>query len=320
MGDLIKVGKGSLEGMAADIKGTHNNLKSGFEDLTGELLRTLPEWGEGTASRQSYDEFKRKVDKLFTEMFDAVAKMPPVVIQAAEEAQATENRTRGCGADGAPTAGRTAPPSSTGPEPSTVSGATRTGSSPPSVRLLTPTRQRRGDTGEFEEGPVNIAMMPDAVMAAAKQNDANTAEALKAAQDAVKALVVLKGYGIFGTSPAGKSTDAVFAKASGVIDDLIEEVNQAITVLTQNLHASVDAVLKDQEVSQVDYAKLTQDNKDRVDNLGDTGIKPGDDNYVAPVATTGPSGTDPATQPGTDPGTQPGTDPGADPDATSTSS
>ena len=147
---------------------------------------------------------------------------------------------------------------------------------------------------------MNIAMMPDAVMAAAKQNDANTAEALKAARDAVKALVVLKG--------------------SGVIDDLIEEVNQAITVLTQNLHASVDAVLKDQEVSQVDYAKLTQDNKDRVDNLGDTGIKPGDDNYVAPVATTGPSGTDPATQPGTDPGTQPGTDPGADPDATSTSS
>ena len=42
---------------------------------------------------------------------------------------------------------------------------------------------------------MNIAMMPDAVMAAAKQNDANTAEALKAAQDAVKALVVLKGYG-----------------------------------------------------------------------------------------------------------------------------
>ena len=51
MGDLIKVGKGSLEGMAADFKGTHNNLESRFEDLTGELLRTLPEWGVGTASR-----------------------------------------------------------------------------------------------------------------------------------------------------------------------------------------------------------------------------------------------------------------------------
>jgi uncharacterized protein YukE len=100
MGDLIKVGKGSLEGMAADIKGTHNNLKSGFEDLTGELLRTLPEWGEGTASRQSYDEFKRKVDQLFTEMFDAVAKMPPMVIQAAEEAQSTENRNKGMWAGG----------------------------------------------------------------------------------------------------------------------------------------------------------------------------------------------------------------------------
>lgn len=95
MGDLIKVGKGSLEGMAADIKSTHGNLKSGFEDLSGELLRTLPEWGEGTESRASYDAFKKKVDNLFTEMFDAVAKMPPVVTQAAEEAQATENRNKG---------------------------------------------------------------------------------------------------------------------------------------------------------------------------------------------------------------------------------
>ena len=95
MGDLIKVGKGSLEGMAADIKTAHGNLKSGFEDLTGELLRTLPEWGEGTESRQSYDAFKKKVDNLFQEMFDAVAKMPPVVIQAADEAQATENRNKG---------------------------------------------------------------------------------------------------------------------------------------------------------------------------------------------------------------------------------
>jgi hypothetical protein len=166
-------------------------------------------------------------------------------------------------------------------------------------------------------------MVPDAVMAAANRNDANTAEALKAAQDAVKALVVLKGYGIFGTSPAGKSTDAVFAKASGVIDDLITEVNQAITVLTQNLHASVDAVVKDQEVSQVDYAKLTKDNKDRVTTLGDTGIKPGDKNYVQP-AVSDPAGADPATPPGTDPATPPpGTDPvsstsGTDPDGAST--
>jgi len=157
---------------------------------------------------------------------------------------------------------------------------------------------------------VNIAMVPDAVMAAAKQNDANTAEALTAAQDAVKALVVLKGYGIFGTSPAGKSTDAVFAKASGVIDELIAEVNQAITVLTQNLHASVDAVVKDQEVSQVDYAKLTKDNRDRVDTLGDTGIQPGDESYVPPAATDPATTSDPPTT------TDPATAPGGDPDST----
>jgi hypothetical protein len=124
---------------------------------------------------------------------------------------------------------------------------------------------------------------------------------------------VLEGYAIFRTSPAGKATDAVFAKASTVIDNLITEVDQAITVLTQNLHASVDAALKDQEVAEVDYAKLTKDNKDRVDNLGDTGIQPGDETYVAPAA------TDPSTAPsGTDPETPPGTGPDADPDGTGT--
>jgi hypothetical protein len=122
-------------------------------------------------------------------------------------------------------------------------------------------------------------MMPDAVMAA-RQNDANTAGALEAAQDAVSALVVLTGYGILRTSPAGKSTDEV---------------------------------LKDQEVAEVDDAKLTKENKDRVDNLGDTGIQPGDETYVSPVATV-PS----STPPGADPGTPTGTDPGADPDVTST--
>ena len=169
---------------------------------------------------------------------------------------------------------------------------------------------------------MNIAMRPDVVLAAAKRNDANTAEALKAAQDAVQALVVLKGYEIFGTSPSGKSTDAVFAKASGVIDELIGEVNQAITVLTQNLHASVDAVVRDQEVSQVDYTKLTKDNRDRVDTLGDTGIKPGDESYVQPAVSDPASTSGQPGDPGgtTDPVTQPTTEAGSDPDAASTPS
>ncbi len=130
---------------------------------------------------------------------------------------------------------------------------------------------------------MNISMMPDAVLAAAKQTDANTAEALKAAQEAVASLVALKGSGIFGVSPSGQATDAVFSKASTVIDDLIGEVNQAITLLNRNLHESVDAVLKGQEVAQVDYAKLTQDNSTNVSSIGSTGIKPSDETYVAPV-------------------------------------
>ena len=94
-GDIVKVGRESLEGMAGQITSTQKNLRTGFEDLSSELLRTLPEWGEGTAPRGEYDTFKRRVDSLFLEMFDAVARMPPVVQQAAAQAQATENRNSG---------------------------------------------------------------------------------------------------------------------------------------------------------------------------------------------------------------------------------
>lgn len=132
---------------------------------------------------------------------------------------------------------------------------------------------------------MNIAMVPEDVLAAAKQTDANTAEALKAAQDAVNSLVALKGSSIFGVSPAGTSTDEVFGKASTVIDELITEVDKAIGLLTANLHASVDAVLRGQEVARVDYAKLTQDNTATTTAIGSTGIKPSDETYVAPKPT-----------------------------------
>ncbi len=92
---IIKVGKESLEQMAGHIQTTHKNLKNGFEDLSSELLRTLPEWGEGTESRAAYDAFKKRVDNLFQEMFDAVAKMPPVVQQAAADAAAREKQNAG---------------------------------------------------------------------------------------------------------------------------------------------------------------------------------------------------------------------------------
>ena len=138
---------------------------------------------------------------------------------------------------------------------------------------------------------MNIAMMPDDVLAAAKQTDANTAQALKAAQDAVNSLVALKGSSIFGVSPAGTSTDAVFGKASGVIDELITEVNKAIVLLTANLHASVEAVLKGQDVAKVDYDKLTQDNTSTTRAIGSTGFRPGEQPYVAPETTT-PSTSD----------------------------
>ena len=40
-GDIVKVGRESLEGMAGQITNTHKNLKSGFEDLSSELLRIV---------------------------------------------------------------------------------------------------------------------------------------------------------------------------------------------------------------------------------------------------------------------------------------
>ena len=138
---------------------------------------------------------------------------------------------------------------------------------------------------------MNIAMMPEDVLAAAKQTDANTAHALKAAQDAVNSLVALKGSSIFGVSPAGASTDEVFGKASTVIDELITEVNKAIVLLTANLHASVDAVVKGQEVAKVDYDKLTHDNTATAATIGSMGIRPGEDTYVAPQRTA-PSTSD----------------------------
>lgn len=138
---------------------------------------------------------------------------------------------------------------------------------------------------------MNIAMMPDDVLAAAKQTDANTAQALKAAQDAVNSLVALKGSSIFGVSPAGTSTDEVFGKASTVIDELITEVNKAIVLLTANLHASVEAVLKGQDVAKVDYDKLTQDNTRTTRAIGSKGFRPGEQPYVAPQPTT-PSTSD----------------------------
>jgi len=145
---------------------------------------------------------------------------------------------------------------------------------------------------------MGVYMSPDELKAAAKANDTNTADALKAAQEAVTSLVALRESMIFGLSPAGKKTDLVFGKTSTVIDQLITEVNRAITVLTQNLHLSVDLVVKNQEDAQIDFDKLARDNKNHVENLDTTGIQPGDETYQDPTAApndpaTGPVGSDP---------------------------
>lgn len=133
---------------------------------------------------------------------------------------------------------------------------------------------------------MNIEMQTEAMMAAAKQNDANTAQALEEAKTAVKNLRGFRDAQLFGTSPAGKSTGGVLDKVLGIIDETITNMDQAISVLSRNLHASVDAVVNSQDAAGVDYTKLTHDNKTKVTALGATGIQPGDNVYVAPGTET----------------------------------
>jgi hypothetical protein len=130
---------------------------------------------------------------------------------------------------------------------------------------------------------MGVYMSPEELKAAARANDTNTAVALKAAQEAVAALLALRESMIFGLSPAGRKTDMVFGKASTVVDELITEVDKAITVLTQNLHLSANLVVKNQEDAQIDFDKLARDNRHNVKALDTTGIRPGDETYQHPT-------------------------------------
>ncbi len=131
-------------------------------------------------------------------------------------------------------------------------------------------------------------MDTEGVLNAARQNDANTAEALAAAKEAVASLTALRGSAIFGPSPAGRHTEGIFDRSSVVIDELIAEVNRAITILNDNLTLSVDRVLKGEEASGVDFDKLAADNRAHVSNLETTGIKPGEEAYQPPPADQAP--------------------------------
>lgn len=93
--DIVKVDVARLNEMEGDLKSTHRKLQDGFDNLSSELLRTLAEWGDGTDSRNAYNAFKARVDKIFAEMKDALNKMPPAVAQAAAEASHAERTNAG---------------------------------------------------------------------------------------------------------------------------------------------------------------------------------------------------------------------------------
>lgn len=85
-----KIPFSGLESIAARLRTTDTQLRSGYEQLTGELRSTMAEWGEDTASRAAYNEFKARCDKVFLEMADALAKIPVAVEQARVSAVETE--------------------------------------------------------------------------------------------------------------------------------------------------------------------------------------------------------------------------------------
>lgn len=81
-----------LLAMAKEVKGLSDRITQGAEQMTSELQRTLAEWGEGTDSRNAFNNFKDRVDKCIAEMNQALAAMPPAVNEAAANAHATERR------------------------------------------------------------------------------------------------------------------------------------------------------------------------------------------------------------------------------------
>lgn len=94
MSDVTKVDFGALETIAAQLQSANQRFDQGFNEMTGELNRSMAEWGEDTSSRQAYNEFKARVDKCLAEMNGALAKMPPAVQQAKAAAEAAEAGNR----------------------------------------------------------------------------------------------------------------------------------------------------------------------------------------------------------------------------------
>lgn len=85
-----KIPFSGLEAIAAKLRATDSNLRSGYEQLTAELQSTMAEWGEDTDSRAAYNQFKARCDRAFLEMADALAKIPVAVEQARTGAMETE--------------------------------------------------------------------------------------------------------------------------------------------------------------------------------------------------------------------------------------
>lgn len=88
---VTKIPFDRLETIASAMQATDSQLRSAYDELTSELQSTIAEWGEDTASRAAYDGFKQRCDRSFTEMADALAKIPVAVLTARSGAQETEN-------------------------------------------------------------------------------------------------------------------------------------------------------------------------------------------------------------------------------------
>jgi uncharacterized protein YukE len=92
MSDTTVVSAARLRAFGEQAKTCSKTITDKAHEMTAELLRTLAEWGEGTDSRNAYNDFKQKVDNCLRDMNMALAKMPPAIEEAAHAAEEAERK------------------------------------------------------------------------------------------------------------------------------------------------------------------------------------------------------------------------------------
>lgn len=91
-GGTTVVSVARLNGFGGEVSNASQKISAQTDQLTQELLRTLAEWGEGTESRNAYNDFKKRVDNCLASMHEALSQMPGAIAEAAASAAHAEKQ------------------------------------------------------------------------------------------------------------------------------------------------------------------------------------------------------------------------------------